>query len=79
MRSLCMISILSLMWLIVAGCSTNQGGTSSNDNDLLGGNEVFPGPRASPTQRPGMNPEDPRDPQYITRPQPTVPPPTTKP
>ena len=72
------ISIVSLLWLTTA-CSTNRGGTSAYYDDSLGGTQAHPAPAASPSERPGMTPEDPRDPQFITRPQPLEAPPTTKP
>jgi hypothetical protein len=58
---------------LFAGCATNRGG--SNDQYTEGTNTVEgnPQPSASPSFRPGMNPEDPRDPQFLNRPQPDQP------
>ncbi len=72
------IAIVPLLWLATA-CSTHQGGTGSYYDESLGGTQAHPAPIASPTERPGMTPEDPRDAQFITRPQPLEAPPTTKP
>lgn len=77
MKYLTLLSFVS--WLFAAAaCSTNRGGTNpgyQSSSDTV----VSPIPTGSPSQRPGMTPEDPRDPQFITRPQPLEPPPTTKP
>jgi len=77
--------VLSLIFgalLTLTGCASYQGGTSGeapvyfNNSDT---GEAYPAPAASSTFRPGMNPEDPRDPHFNTRPQPTQSPPTTQP
>ena len=68
--------------VLLNACSTtpaNQGGGAYYDQNTNYGALGSPSQPASPSMRPGMNPEDPRDPQYITRPQPLEPPPTTKP
>ncbi len=65
--------------LLLSGCASYQGGTS-DEYDTSSGNsagEANPAPAASPTFRPGMNPEDPRDPHFTTRPQPQASPSTT--
>ena len=54
---------------LFAGCSTNRGG-SANEFDTTS-NVV--GNSASPSFRPGMNPEDPRDAQFFNQPQPGQP------
>lgn len=62
--------------LPLAGCATNQGGTAEETataeqfTPLPDAGESHPAPAASPTFRPGMNPYDPRDSQFLTRPQP---------
>lgn len=78
MRFFGAVTLFGLLWLATA-CSTNRGGTSAYYNQSIGSGEGHPVPTASPSQRPGMTPEDPRDPQFITRPQPLEAPPTTKP
>jgi hypothetical protein len=78
MRYLGIVSILSLIWLASACSTDNRGGANAN-YDAFTGSEEYPSQPSSPSQRPGMRPEDPRDPQFITRPQPSEPPPTTKP
>ncbi len=65
--------------LALSGCASYQGGTSDEYNATSGNSvgEVYPEPAGSPTFRPGMNPEDPRDPHFTTRPQPQASPSTT--
>ncbi len=65
--------ILSLTGALVllAGCSTYTGGTGSEYTTSNGIGEGNPSPAASPTFRPGMNPEDVRDPHFTTRPEAT--------
>ncbi len=53
--------------LIIAGCASYQGGAAEKYDNGYGA-AVSPGPTASPTFRPGMNPRDPRDPNALTRP-----------
>jgi len=72
-----LIPMFALMSLL-AGCSTNRGGANVG-YEAAPRSEAYPVPTAGPTARPGMTPEDPRDSQYVTRPEPLVPPPTTKP
>ena len=53
--------------LPLAGCASHQGGTYDEyqtDTRV----SVNPGPIASPSMRPGMNPDDPRDPHFRNRP-----------
>ena len=68
-------------FLGLAGCASHQGGAGApleyGTNGDVG--EGTPIPIASPTFRPGMNPEDPRDPHFTTRPQPSESPPLTPP
>lgn len=53
--------------LPLAGCASHQGGTSDEyQTDTYA--PVNPVPMASPTFRPGMNPDDPRDPHFTNRP-----------
>jgi hypothetical protein len=66
--------------LALAGCASYQGGTAEDFNTTTGYSEQevpITEPTPSPTFRPGMNPEDPRDPHYTIRPQPKLSPPTT--
>ncbi len=70
--------------LPLAGCSSDrydsnaQGAAGTDPYGIGSGNaEGFPRPSASPTFRPGMNPEDPRDSHFTTRPQPFQQPPST--
>ncbi len=60
--------------ILFAGCSTNRGGTTDEFNTITNSAEGNPEPAGSPTMRPGLNPRDPRDPQFLTRPQPEQPP-----
>ncbi|HZR16297.1 MAG TPA: hypothetical protein VFE51_03135 [Verrucomicrobiae bacterium] len=75
MKSFGIISLLSLICLASA-CSTNQGATSTA-HDSVAATTVSPVappiPPGSPSQRPGMSPEDLRDPQHLTRPEPLTP------
>jgi hypothetical protein len=72
-----MKTILMILWagavLALSGCATNQGGATDKYNTTwgLGANP------ASPTMRPGMYPNDIRDPNALTRP--LEPPHTTPP
>jgi len=68
MKLFAVLSLFSLVFLTNA-CSTNRGGTAEN-YDTLTGSSGNPVPVASPTERPGMTPEDLRDPQHLTRPEP---------
>ncbi len=67
--------------LSLAGCSSYQGGAGEQTNTMTGGaaGEGNPQPANSPTFRPGMNPEDPRDSHFTIRPQPNQPPGNTMP
>ncbi len=73
--------LTSLFALVLSGCASYQGGTSDqydttvNSGDSLG--QSNPEPAASPTFRPGINPNDPRDPHFTTRPEPQASPSTT--
>lgn len=77
LRFLCLGSAL----LLLAGCSSYQGGTPDTYQSTTGSGsspgQTYPQPTASPTFRPGMNPDDPRDPHFNTRPQPWQSPPAT--
>jgi len=71
MKHLTMMLLMVFSLLVVAlgsGCSTERGGTSDEFNTISNNGEAHPQPAGSPTQRPGMNPQDPRDPQFNTRP-----------
>ncbi len=66
--------------LPLAGCSSDRSDYSSHgatyDPYMTGSaGESHPEPAGSPTFRPGMTPYDPRDPHFITRPQPFQQPP----
>lgn len=58
--------------LLVGGCATNRdvGGTGEDYDTSMSAGESSPRPAASPTFRPGMNPYDPRDAHFGTRPLP---------
>ncbi len=73
--------LLALAVLPLAGCSSysNTGGASEQYGVGSAAGQSNPQPSASPTFRPGMNPEDPRDSHFITRPQPFQQPPATNP
>jgi hypothetical protein len=61
--------------MVLSGCATNQGAASDQYDTTYGTSRGNP---ASPTFRPGMNPDDIRDPTSVTRPieaPPTTPPP----
>jgi hypothetical protein len=60
--------------LALSGCATNQGAASDQYDTTYGTSRGNP---ASPTFRPGMYPDDIRDPNALTRP--LTPPPTTPP
>jgi hypothetical protein len=51
--------------LALQGCATNQGGAYDQDTTM---SATVRGNPASPTFRPGMNPNDIRDPNSLTRP-----------
>lgn len=61
---------------LLAGCSSTsyQGGTADQFNATTNSAEAYPEPAGSPTFRPGLNPQDPRDAQFQTRPRPAEPP-----
>jgi hypothetical protein len=61
--------LMTLACLVTAGCATNQGG-SYEEPETGYGEGVSPEPAGSPTFRPGMNPQDIRDPNALTRPEP---------
>ena len=65
-------------FLACAGCYTQQPAYTRGAYDSTY-YRAYPQPAASPTQRPGLNPDDPRDPQFGARPDSTLTPPTTKP
>ncbi len=75
-------ALIALAALPLVGCSSsrteNAGGTSDPYGIGTSTAEGNPQPSASPTFRPGMNPQDPRDPHFITRPQPFQQPPATR-
>ena len=53
----------------LAACSTYRGGTGDEYSTGSSVGESHPEPVGSPTFRPGMNPEDPRDSQFLNRPE----------
>lgn len=69
--------------LLLAGCASHRGGTSDEYQTGTGTSyaptDVNPGPAASPSFRPGMNPDDPRDPHFTNRPMPGTTPPNNQP
>ncbi len=72
------ILLLAGLGLPLFGCASYQGegGTSDEYNTTMDRGESYPQPAGSPTFRPGMNPQDPRDPHFTNRPQPQqIPPP----
>jgi len=75
---LLMQMIATAGFLTCAGCYTEQPARTSGAYDSTY-YQAYPQPAASPSQRPGLNPDDPRDPQFGSRPNPTLTPPTTKP
>ncbi|HYG34767.1 MAG TPA: hypothetical protein VEC99_08290 [Clostridia bacterium] len=65
---------------LLAGCASyDRGGTTNGYDVTTGAGESRPIPAASPTMRPGMNPYDPRDAHFTTRPQPMQSPAITSP
>jgi hypothetical protein len=50
--------------LALAGCETDRGGT---EDPYYSGSST--GVKPAPTMRPGMDPQDIRDPNYLNRPQ----------
>jgi len=66
----------SMLMMLLAGCSSTsyQGGTDSRYHVTTNSAETYPEPAGSPTLRPGLNPQDPRDAQFETRPRPAEPP-----
>ena len=52
---------------LTAGCSSDRGGAVDQYSSSVNGAEAYPQPAGSPSQRPGMNPQDPRDPQFGSR------------
>lgn len=52
---------------LTAGCSSDRGGSVDQYGSSVNGAEAYPQPAGSPSQRPGINPQDPRDPQFGTR------------
>jgi hypothetical protein len=62
--------------LALSGCATSQGGAYDEETTVSGSSKGNP---ASPTMRPGMYPNDIRDPNSLTRPLAPTPTPTTPP
>jgi hypothetical protein len=72
-----MVGALSLP---LAGCATYQG-SPPEDYSIdtgYGRAEPYPSPAASPTFRPGMNQQDPRDAHFTIQPTPASPAPTVQ-
>lgn len=79
MKRLAVIAGISIAAIgMLAGCATNRGATS-DDYESVNTAEAHPQPAGSPTQRPGMNPQDPRDAQFGSKPDLLPSPPTTQP
>lgn len=77
MKHMLLIGVLALP---LAGCASYQGGADESYSTSTGRAESQPEPAASPTFRPGMNRNDPRDPQFVApfaQPEPVEPPPST--
>jgi hypothetical protein len=54
-----------------SGCASYPRGAAVDESETMRGTvPSHPWPAASPTFRPGMNPYDPRDPHFSTRPLP---------
>ena len=62
----------------LAACSTDRGGATDEYSTGTGADTYNPAPAASPTFRPGMNPEDPRDAQFPQHSDPNQPPPASR-
>jgi hypothetical protein len=78
MKAFLIFEIIAALGL-AAGCSAYRPASADTRFDSAYA-ESHPQPAASPSQRPGMNPNDPRDAQYLSRPGADVTPPTaTKP
>jgi hypothetical protein len=56
--------------LFIAGCATRYGANSGQWNATVSDAQAYPAPAGSPTQRPGMNSQDPRDAQFTSRSEP---------
>jgi hypothetical protein len=74
MKAIAMITLTACAILAFAGCATNQGGVVDEYYTPSG---TVRGNPASPTFRPGMDPNDVRDPNAFARP--LEAPPTTPP
>lgn len=72
--------LMAAFVLPLAGCASRdyQGGTYDDTVFQTSGGVSNADPAGSPTFRPGMHSEDPRDPHFTTRPQ-SVSPPITSP
>ena len=78
--------VKSFLFLGVAflfcGCASHYPYGGAGDDPYMTADpypgQSHPEPAASPTFRPGMNPDDPRDPHFTTRPDPQASPPPTK-
>jgi hypothetical protein len=69
--------MLGALVSLFAGCAGTQSGNAEVPKStavMLG--QANPQPAGSPTFRPGMNPQDPRDPHFTTRPLPLQSPPS---
>jgi hypothetical protein len=58
--------LAALAVVAVAGCASYRGGAEESYGSRVSGVESPPEPTPSPTFRPGMNPQNPRDPQFVT-------------
>ena len=55
---------------LVVGCASYEGASRDEYGSSTNQTQVYPQAAASPTFRPGINPYDPRDAHFTTRPQP---------
>ncbi len=73
--------LASALVLGLTGCASYQGGTTDPYDTAGSGatslDQSNPEPAGSPTFRPGLNPNDPRDSHFSTRPDPQASPSTT--
>ena len=70
--------VCALLTCLASGCSTGQRTSRATDYSVTDA-QAHPVPTASPSQRPGMNPADPRDAQFNNHTAPTEQTPVTKP
>jgi len=80
MRAVLVVQITAVIAFLgfLSGCSSYPPAYTGGTYDTSY-SESHPEPVASPSLRPGLNPEDPRNPQFNSRPEPDQTPPTSKP